>query len=74
MRDGFNFKKIESPKLPPGRNHLDGDKDVRTRTRKGSLWSESSYETFPLESKQRTEDWGHDESRDGSYLPHSRLF
>ena len=74
MREGFNFKKIESPKSPPGRNRLGGDDDVRSSKRKGSLWSESSYETFPLESKQRTEDRDQNESRDGSYLPHSRLF
>ena len=67
MRNGLNFKKFETPKSPPGSYHMDDDKDVRTRTRKGSLWSESSYETLPMEPKQRTDDRGKDESGESNY-------
>ena len=73
-REGYNFKKIVSPKSPPGRKSLGRDNDVRSRTRKGSLWSESSYETFPLDPEQRKEDDDQNESKEGSYLPLSGMF
>ena len=52
---------------------MGGDKDVRTGKRKGSLWSELSYETLPLEPKQRTDDRDKDESGESNYLPHSQV-
>ena len=71
--DGFDFKKTASLGSPPGRKRLGGDGDDLSSTRKWSLRSESSYETFPLESKLITEDGSLDERRDGSYIPHSWL-
>ena len=73
MRDGLNFEKFVTPKSPLGRYRMGGDEDVRTGTRKGSLWSELSYETLPSEPKQRTDDRDKDGSGESNYLPHSRV-